>query len=232
MKSLRHLLLTAVLVIAIVFVVITHNILIDLIGDTSLLVRGVFSRGFDHAQLILLESENLRLKADLAEQNLAFRTETINNIKRAELYSRYPFSGSERIVMNLGERDGVTVGAPVLTSERYLLGVVTNVRAQQSEVATIFDISWRSSVSIGSARIKAVLQGRLSEPNLELIERDQKIYKNDVVRNISPEFPLNQIIGYVNVVIDDPNSAWMTGTISVPYDISALKHVFVVTEFP
>ncbi|MEX0689958.1 MAG: rod shape-determining protein MreC [Candidatus Paceibacterota bacterium] len=183
-----------------------------------------------HQEIEKLEMENQSLKSEienLKNSILSNRGEALT----AQVYSRYPFDGSKNIVINIGESDGVEVGMAVLTKENFLIGNIVNASNHSSEVETIFNIDWRKSVVIEERENQALLVGG-NTPIVDLIPKDELINIGDRVLSISPDFPLNTLIGTVKEIENDPNEPWIRAQVNVPYDLKNIQEVIVLIQFP
>lgn len=148
----------------------------------------------------------------------------------ASLYSRYPFNDKEILVIDAGSDDGIKEGMPVFLRENVLLGKISSTKKTQSEVETIFNSAWRSSVFIGSKKIKAVLHGGKS-PILELVPKGTVLERGDLVVNSSPDFPLGAYIGTVLNIYNDGSDLWFTADVDIGYSIQDAENVFVAADF-
>ena len=194
-----------------------------------------------------LKLENEKLKKENQEQEELHSVRQfyieLENLKRgdsnilrfqylpAQIYSRYPFNDRNLIVINVGSADDLREGLPVLAREGILLGRVSSVKRTQSEIQTIFDSNWRSSVGIGNTRIKAVLKGGFT-PKLELIAKDEEILQGDDIFNLSPDFPLNLKIGNIKNLESTTDNLWRSANLEIPYKIDELNEVLLVLDFP
>jgi rod shape-determining protein MreC len=179
-----------------------------------------------------LQAEIAGLKAD---SNLAEKAQQLKedkyHYKIAEIYSRYPFNDQSMVVINLGSADGIKEGMPVFLERGVLFGKVRTVRRTQSDVETIFNTSWKTSVSIGTGNVKAVYVGG-PIPTLDFIPKDAKIAAGDSILNIAPDLPLHVSLG--TVLSMDPSSydVWQRAKISPDFDLNTFNTVLVMIDFP
>lgn len=178
-------------------------------------------------QNLKLENEVLKFQLGQLTQGAVVAGE--ENLLMAALYSSYPFNDQARLIINLGFNGGLDVGMPVLAAKGVLLGRVTEVKKNLSEVQTIFDPIWRSSVGIGNAKIKALLVGG-NIPRLTLIAKETMPAAGEDVLNFSPEYPYGLFLGRILEV--DYNSAepWASASLETFYNLNALDQVLVVTD--
>lgn len=195
-------------------------------------VRGFFESFFhsaDYRTFADMKLENISLKKEL-ERLGALEAKDKTKLLSARVYSRYPFSDKNIIVIDKGAVDGITEGMPVLAKQNILLGKVKSVRQFQSEVVTVFDAGWKSSVSIGTNRIKAVLYGA-NVPRAELIPKDAVIKIGDEVQNIAQELPIGLLMGTVNATTTDEKKVWQMADLETPFSMDDIDEVFIMTNF-
>lgn len=190
-----------------------------------------WDRSFDYQRFRDLELENQGLLAKLGKLEEGVIISDHFSYQVGQIYSRYPFNDRRFIVINIGDRDGIEPGMPVLVNENILLGKIKDVLRAQSVVETVFNPEWRSSVIIGSEAVKALLKGG-TPPSLDLISRDANINSGDEVLNISPDFPLNLLIGTISEAEPVLNEAWFVTELATLYRLENLNKVLVVTDFP
>lgn len=195
-------------------------------------VRGFFTSFFhsaDYRTFADMKTENISLKKEL-EKLRALEEKDKSQLLEARVYSRYPFSDKNIIVVDKGAADGVTEGMPVLVKKNILLGKIKSVRQFQSEVVTIFDPDWKSSVSIGSGHIKAVLRGA-NILRAELIPKDANLKLGDEVQNIAQELPIGLSVGTVSATSTDEKKVWQLATIDVSFSVEDIDTVLIMTNF-
>jgi rod shape-determining protein MreC len=186
-------------------------------------------RSLDYEKLENLRLENLALKNEL--EILKEKGESVQNFYvAAKIYSRYPFNDRRLITINLGEKEGVRVGMPVLAKEGVLLGKINQVFGRESLVETVFDPAWRSSVIVGE-KTQALLEGG-ARPLLTLIARESVVSPGDLVLNTSPEFPLELLLGEIKEVKPASDDIWLVAELDTLYNPEDLTEVLVVTNFP
>ncbi|MDP2705635.1 MAG: rod shape-determining protein MreC [bacterium] len=177
-------------------------------------------------QELSAENEYLHSLLDDKEKNDSLPA----SLKSARIYSRYPFADHSFLIVDLGAKDGIVEGMPVLVKERILLGKIVKVKSSFSEIQTIFDPAWRSSAGIGSQRTKALLIGGLT-PDLELIEPTAIVNDGDSIINISPDFPFGLVIGKLKNLDKPLSQPWFKAELEVSFDINSLKEVLIITDF-
>ncbi len=153
-----------------------------------------------------------------------------SNFLNVDVYSRYPFSDRSTVTVRGGSDVGIKPGMPAFVGG-YLFGTVSSVNRTQSEVETIFNPVWRSSVYVGSRRAKAVVRGG-DVPVVELLARDAGVVSGDPVVNSSPTSPLGSKLGNVSDLKGGEHDLWFTSELTVPYEFDDVRSVRVLTNFP
>lgn len=192
--------------------------------------NGLFRENTDQRKIIELQAEIAQLKfdANTAEER---QEDDRYHYKVAEIYSRYPFNDQSVVIINLGSADGMREGMPVFLERGVLFGKVRAVRRTQSDVETIFNTSWKTSVSVGEKNIKAVYVGG-PVPMLDFIPKDAVVTPGDAVLNIAPDIPLHASLG--TVFSTDPSSydVWQKAKVSPDFDLNNFHTVLVMLDFP
>ncbi|MFH1162231.1 MAG: rod shape-determining protein MreC [Candidatus Jorgensenbacteria bacterium] len=232
MRSLRAILGIGAGVLVIVFLVVFRIEITSALGRFRAALSAAADPAFSYQAFQGLERENEELKARLVERALPGDNPHSLTSLTARVYSRYPVGSGGRLTVNAGSEDGIREGMPVLLSPGTLLGKVVGVRRTQSEVLTIWSPDWKSAVSVASGGPKALLQGG-SEPRLELVSKDAHLTDGAGAVNISPEFPLDLLVGTVGAPLaDSPNNPWSSYRLVPPVGEAELDSVLVVLNFP
>jgi len=174
-----------------------------------------------------LENQGLRLEIAELKNKLNLQSQLYLT---ARVYSRYPFNDNQSLIIDAGSQAGVQAGWPVLTAENYLLGKVIKVKADTSEVRTIFSSDWRSAVRIGQAGIEALLAGG-RQPKLELIPVGTRINLDDEVFSVSPDLPMNLFIGKVSEINSQPAASLQEVKLKTDYDLNQIRQVLIITDY-
>jgi len=196
--------------------------------------------GLDKLRLSNQALTELRLENQGLEQEIKDLKDRLNIASQpylsARVYSRYPFNDNQTLIIDVGSKDGVKVGYPVLAAENYLLGKIVKVKMTTSEVMTVFSPDWKSGVKIGQANLpaqagaEAVLTGG-QPPKLDLIPVDAKINLGDEVLNVSPNLPLNLLIGKISEINSQPTASLQQAKIRTDYDPDRLSRVLIVIDY-
>lgn len=229
MKTLKGLLATAVCVGVFILFLLYRSSVANVLWEVRGIAEGLWGAAYNYRAFNDLKLENESLKSELLKKNpIGAQTDKYLD---AQVYSHYPFNDKNALIIDKGSLDGVKTGMPVLAARGVLLGRITAVKERVSEVMTIFDPAWKSSVVVGERRTKAVLQGA-NNPRLELIPKDAVLKEGDAITNISPEYPIALRIGAVGAARLDEKKVWQIADVEVAFGIEDVDSVLVVTNFP
>lgn len=212
------------------FIVFGSGSIFSFYQNSSNLFDSLFDRAFDYKRFSDIQLENQRLSFEIQKISEDIPINQDLKKKEALVYSKYPFSGGDKITISVGNKDKVEENMPVL-HKGFLLGKVVSTSNHQSEVQTIFDPSWKNSVGVGDYSDKAVFKGG-SNPLVDLIPKDSSIEVGDEVFNLSPNYPIYQSIGTISELESNAGELWKTGSVEVPYNINEIKKVKVLVDFP
>lgn len=174
-----------------------------------------------------LENKGLRQKIDELTSKLNLDNQPY---LVAQVYSRYPFNDNQSLIIDAGLKTGVKIGWPVLAAEHYLLGKIIKTKTNTSEIETIFSPNWRSAVKIGPSGIEALLVGG-RQPRLEFIPANAKVNPDDDVLSVSPDLPLNLLVGKISELISQPAASLWQAKLKTDYDPNRLKKIFIITDY-
>ena len=235
MKSIKMFSGIFVLVLVIAGIIVSRGLLLNGFRSAKTLVHAFFDRSFTYQAFLSLQTEHRGLLAQLRARGGGigedFPGDTFSYL-RADVFSRYPFNDRQLLTLNVGTDQGVSEGMPVVAREHVLIGKIRSVRRTQSEVETIQNPSWRSSVVLGPDRVQAVFRGGIP-PRVELIPAGVEVRESDEVSSISPEFPFGLFLGTIASLDIDPKTLWQSGEVTLSYGgIDQLNSVFVIVDFP
>lgn len=165
-----------------------------------------------------LEIEVLRLKSAAS----IILSDSTGHVK-AKVFSSYPFSDRSEIIISVGSKSGVKVGAGV-TSGNFLVGRVSEVGRDLSVVQTIFDRNFKIPARIGEKEINALYVGGL-EPRLEMIDAKNALPCCEMVLSADAKSPYGLGIGRTKKMAGD---LVKTADVEPLFDIKNLRDVTVV----
>ncbi len=197
------------------------------------LLRGMVAPSFSYKELERLRIENQGLAIEILKLRSTERSLSTDKFLEAHVYSLYPSNERKFFVLDKGINDGIVAGMPVFadSSLNLLLGKISSVRRFQSEVQTLFDVAWKSSVAVGEKKVKALYVGGNS-PHLELIPHDAELKEGDRIMNTNPDFPLDVVLGTVGEIQENSRTLWREAMIAGAWTSEDVTRVYILTNFP
>lgn len=192
---------------------------------------GLINRGASYDELVRLRVENEALHAERAALLEAGIPPFSYDIHRVPVYSRYPYGTQGIITVAAGSEQGIREGMPVLMNPGALLGKVTRVRGTQSEVMTVWNPAWRSSVRFEKGDAKALVTGG-ETPQLSLIPKNKVPPVAARVVNDDPSFPYGLFLGTMGALTAAENEPWFSAPLEMPYDELDVREVLILVNFP
>ena len=195
-------------------------------------------------KLEVLSSENLKLNLENQvlkvheNENIRYR-EFLNFKKRdnfsfigADVISKGVSSNMSSIIINRGNKDGIQINDPVLTS-RGVIGKITSISTNSDEVQLISDVNFRLSVKIVPDDVEGILRW-IGDNNCEIVElikiSDIKIGDVVLTSNLSIYFPPNLPIGEVIGIYEKSDSSNKVVRMKLYSDLSTINQLFVVQK--
>lgn len=197
------------------------------------LFREIIAPSFSYEELERLRIENQGLAIEILKLRSTEKSAPPGKFLEARVYSLYPSNERNFFILDKGANNGIALGMPVFADStgNLLLGKISSVRRFESEVQTLFDVAWKSSVAVGEKKVKALYVGGNS-PHLELISHDAELKEGDRIMNINPDFPLDVVLGTVGEVKENSNALWREATIVGAWTPEDVTRVYILTNFP
>lgn len=181
----------------------------------------------DNIFLKELEKENKELREAL---EIGLRGDLL--LALAEIISK-DITG-DSLLINVGAKDGVSEGMPVITSEKVLLGKVSEVYDSFSYVSLISNKESSFPAKISESDISGVVkgQGNLSL-SLDLVSQDKEVNKGDLVIStaLGGIYPKGLLTGIVKDVQKNDIKPFSQISVSLFFDFGELENVFVILDF-
>ena len=187
----------------------------------------------ENVQLEEAEAENERLRRLLDFS----RTNPTYDYRGGEVIARVighdPSIYLDFIVIDLGERDGITSGMPVVT-ERGLVGRITVVHDTTSEVLLITDVNSAVTALIQSSRAMGVVRGVAGGGLLlDQIPHDVEVHEGEIVitSGMGGAFPKGLVMGQISKVYQQDYEMFQQAGVRPTVDFRNLEQVLVITNF-
>ena len=181
-----------------------------------------------------LTLENTLLKSRVIENNklramLGFKNQKLYPLIAGEVVSKHGSVFNGQFIINLGTRDSITKGMPVIT-EKGIVGMVTNVSDKFSTVNHIYNSEFNVAVTFAENNTEGILSwnGRTlivrNIPTTTHVEKDYKVITSD----FSTIFPAKIPVGKVSRV-ESSAAGLLSDIVIVPFeDIESVGNIFVM----
>lgn len=179
------------------------------------------------AKLSEIEYENEILKKEL---NFSQTKEAQTQLVTAAIIGRT--SGYlKAMTIDKGSDDGLTPGQAVI-SQGFLVGTMSEVRSNNSEVTLITDFNSLVPVVLQDSRGTGLLRGGLQGLTVEDIPLNIEIKPNENVTTsgLGGQIPTGIAVGRVLAVISRQGEIFQKVTVSSPIDFSKLEVLFIVKK--
>ena len=141
------------------------------------------------------------------------------------------------ITLNRGQSSGIEVGMCAITSDKEVVGVVTEAGADYAVVKTVLDSSLEVSATIASSGYNGMvtgdyISGRKDMLRMKYLPSSAVIRNNDqVVTSGSAVYPRNLVLGTVVDAGFDDTGVAKYAVLEPAAEIGKLEQVFVLTSF-
>ena len=141
------------------------------------------------------------------------------------------------ITLNRGQSSGIEVGMCAITSDKEVVGVVTEAGADYAVVKTVLDSSLEVSATIASSGYNGMvtgdyIEGRKDMLRMKYLPSSAVIRNNDqVVTSGSAVYPRNLVLGTVVDAGFDDTGVAKYAVLEPAAEIGKLEQVFVLTSF-
>lgn len=136
---------------------------------------------------------------------------------------------SDSLLINLGSKDGIKKGFPVVVSNNILLGEIFEVYSSYSRVLLLSSKDNLTDVKVNN--IVSLVKGYgNSKINLEMFPRDKELKDGDLILTspIGGNYPGGLLIGKVSNVRNLDNESFQESDIEILFDPKLIDRIFVL----
>lgn len=187
----------------------------------------------ENVQLKELERENetLRQLLNYTRNNpqLTYETTTV----RGRSVGVDPTNLLYFVYVDVGARDGVADGMPVIT-DRGLVGRVTAAGPNSAQVLMLIDPASSVNAIIQGSRVTGVVRGNIDGTvSMERIPPNEKVNPGDIVltSGLGGNFPEKLVVGQITEVIQRDQDMFQVARIRPTVDFGKLETMLIVTSF-
>lgn len=136
------------------------------------------------------------------------------------------------LLLDVGEKDGIKIGQPVLGSQGIIIGKINKVAINRSFMLLINDDLSRLAAKIqGMTKTMGTVDGEFGLGlKMSLIPQNEIISEGDIVVTSGLEelVPANLVIGQVEKIRKEPEALFQEASIKAPVDFSKVTMVNIV----
>jgi len=188
-------------------------------------------------QLQELLSENIQI-AELKKENETLREalgvglEKEFTLEIAEVVGKD--ISQDFLLINKGQRDGLTEDLPVITQQKVLVGKITQVYKDFSKVALISNQESSFNVKIQEKDLEGVIKGIGDfKLFLELVPKEEEIKEGDflITTSLGRIFPEDLLVGQITKVESSDIEPFQIAQVNPIFEIGKIEILFVITDF-
>lgn len=182
------------------------------------------------SQISQSELEELKAENQILKKQLGFK-EVIKerDLIPSKIISREPTSFLDHILIDKGEKDGISAGLAVV-SDSALVGKVTEVYSSESKVVLITSKNSIIQVMMQNSRVMGILKGGLSGITLENIPQDIEIAEHEMAITSGLGGGIDQgiLIGEISGQRSSKAEIYKVLNVQPTVDFSKLEIVFII----
>lgn len=183
----------------------------------------------DQSNLKKLESENEVLK-----QEINYTKNTKYKFITGEVISGFDMSSANILRINIGSKDGVSDGYPVLYKNGIMIGTILKTHEDYSDILLVSDKNSLITVSLeGEERISGILKGNLANAlEINYIPLDSKLKKGDLVisSGFEENIPRGLVLGQIKELYFTDGEYFKIATVHSFVDFNYIDFVNVMTS--
>lgn len=142
--------------------------------------------------------------------------------------------GQESILINQGLKDGLSLGMPVITQNRVLLGRISEVFEHFSRVNLISSQNSVFDAKVSGTDMTGVVRGKgNSKIDFDLVPQEKFLQVDDLVISsfLGGIYPEGLLVGKIKEVSKNDVSPFYQAEIDPFFDIQEISSVFVILNF-
>ena len=183
------------------------------------------------ADAVARENEHLRAVLDMTSAHEDYE------LVDAYIISWSSTDWSNTLTINRGTNSGIEVGMCAITSDREVVGLVTEAGPSYAVVKTVLDSTLEVSATISASGYNGMVTGDYIEGRKDLLRMEYLPStavirnKDQVVTSGSMVYPKNLILGYVVDAGFDDTGVAKYAILEPAAQIGKLEQVFILTSF-
>ncbi|MCX6811523.1 MAG: rod shape-determining protein MreC [Candidatus Berkelbacteria bacterium] len=182
----------------------------------------------ENSKLIEALKENELLRAELGlKQELKD-----NELVVADIIGRGPTSVSGSFIVNKGKKDGLSEGMPVVSGQM-LLGKLTEVDSNFSQVTLIVDPTSVVNVEIQESRAPGIIKGEVGfNVRVDSVPQESplKVGQRIITSGLGGTMPKGLIVGEIAEITSPESEIFQSARVKPAADFNHLEIVFIISN--
>lgn len=182
-----------------------------------------------HARLTDVEKENETLRR---ETGLAPKGKY--DLEAGFIIAQDPVKAGNRFLIDKGKNGGIEENMPVIVSDGVLVGKVSQVFPNSSEIALVTDQNSVVNAEAVDSGVKGIAKGTFGLGlMLDMISQAEVINEGDTIitSGLGEEMPRGLLVGKIGQISQSPDRLFQQAAIVSPADFSDLRVVFVIKKW-
>lgn len=206
-----------------------------------------FFKPFSKAGSLAAENERLRqevndlLAKDAENKNLKKENENLRQGLNLELDKDYDLKladvvgkniAMDTLIIDKGAKDMLEVGMPLITGQKALVGKISKVYDNFSEVTLVTNKNFSFDVKIGPEGIDGLVKGNGGfAASVDLVPKDKELKSGDpiVTSTLGGIFPAGLIVGTTKDIVKNDVATFQSAGIDLAFDINGSQKIFVAS---
>jgi rod shape-determining protein MreC len=198
----------------------------SLARENAQLNQRIDELSFENARLQSAKVENVALR-----RALNFAEQAGYETMAAEIITQDPTGFSQTVIMNKGGVDGAVLGQSVIVSPGLLVGRITKVNRNTSEVTLVTDPSVTINGEVADSGARGLVRGEHGiSLVLDLVTQNEVIKAGDkiITSGLSGDFPRGLLVGEISSIRSSSSELFQQAFVSPLADLKNLRFVFIV----
>ena len=198
----------------------------NLASDNASLSQKIDQLAFENARLKSAQQENQGLR-----KALNYKQISNFNLLPVEVLNSDPTGFTQVLVIDKGSGQGVDINQPVVVAPGLLVGKITKLYPNSSEVTLITDPSIVINAEVVDSGARGLVRGEHGLGlSLDLVTQNELIKTGDevITSGLSDDFPRGLLIGDVSGIRSSATDLFQKAFISSAADLRSLRFLFVI----
>lgn len=230
------------------------NYLISPISKPLWITTGKIYRSFSfisnfknlHSENEALKNQNQKLLAENAYfKNYIKENDILDKARDIQMQNNFNWQISgiigmdsqnwtDFIILDVGYKNGISVGMPVITENKQLVGKVAEVDKDFSKAITIFNPLLKVGVKTQDSQVFGILNGdRTKNLIMDFVAKEKLLNQGETVLTSAKDgvFPEGIVVGTIKDFQVKPENLFQTVNVKNDLDIYNMDKVLILTDF-